>query len=256
VTGSTDRPRGPAPEVASVADDMRAYWDARAQENAVWYVDTTMDPDAPDMERFFATGPAVVRSLLHEAPVQPTGRGRAVEIGSGLGRICLALADDFDEVVGVDISETMVAKARSLVDRPGVRFEVVTGADLSPIEDASADLVTTFTVFQHMPKASLINAYLHEAARVLRPGGVLAAQWNNLPHPRWGKARGRWERTRHRIGGPLRLDARVAPEFVGLRVPLADMEAMVRSSGLTVEGSAQVDTLFAWIWATKAGDAP
>jgi SAM-dependent methyltransferase len=238
-------------EVAAVAKGMRSYWDARAQENAVWYVDTTMDYDAPDMERFFATGRQVVDALLHQAPLQPARRERAVEIGCGLGRLCLALADEFAEVIGVDISETMLTKARQLVPRSNVRFELVSGADLAPVEDASADLVTTFTVFQHMPRATLIEAYVHEAARVLAPGGVLAAQWNNLPHPRAGKARGVWERTRHRVGGPFRLDARVAPEFVGLRLPLDDMLAMVRRAGLSVRGTAQTGTLFAWVWATK-----
>lgn len=238
-------------DVAAVADGMRSYWEARAQENAVWYVDTTMDYDAPDMGRFFATGHEVVDELLHQAPVQPAGRERAVEIGCGLGRICLALSEEFGEVIGVDISETMIAKARQLVVRPNVRFELVSGADLAPVEDGSVDLVTTFTVFQHMPNAPLIEAYVHEAARVLAPGGVLAAQWNNLPHPLGGKARGVWERTRHRIGGPFRLDARVAPEFVGLRLPLDDMLAMVRRAGLTVRGTSQTGTLFAWAWATK-----
>jgi SAM-dependent methyltransferase len=230
---------------------MRTYWDARAQENAVWYVDTTMDYRAPDMERFFATGHEVLRELLHDAPVQPAQRGLAVEIGCGLGRICLALSDEFTDVIGVDISETMVTKARALVDRPNVRFEVVSGADLGPVSDASTDLVTTFTVFQHMPTASLIEVYVREAARVLRTGGVLAAQWNNLPHPFGGKVRGIWERARHRIGGPLRLDARVAPEFVGLRLPLGDMVTMVSDAGLTVQGTAGTGTLFAWVWATK-----
>jgi SAM-dependent methyltransferase len=246
-------PEGGTPpnEVSRAAADMRSYWDARAQENAVWYVDTTMDFDDPDMERFFATGPVVVRQALHDAPVQPSGRNLAVEIGSGLGRICLALAEEFDQVIGVDVSETMVARARELVPQENVRFAVVSGADLRPVAGGSTDFVTTFTVFQHMPKASLIEAYIAEVARVLRPGGVLAAQWNNLPHPLLGRASGTWQRLRHRAGGRFALDARVAPEFVGLRVPLTQMLGMVERAGLTVRATAQTDTLFAWVWASK-----
>jgi len=245
---SSHRDEGAAQQVA---DSMRTYWDARARENAVWYVDTTMDYEAPDMERFFATGRQVVRELLHDAPVQPKGRDLAVEIGSGLGRICLALSEEFAQVVGVDVSESMVTQARQLVAKPNVRFELVSGADLGPIGDASADLVTTFTVFQHMPEKSLIEAYVRDSARVLRPGGVLAAQWNNLPHPFFGKVHGVWQRTRHRIGGPLKLDARVAPEFVGLRVPDDDMVDIITRAGLTVRATARTGSLFAWVWAVK-----
>jgi ubiquinone/menaquinone biosynthesis C-methylase UbiE len=230
---------------------MRSYWEERARENAVWYVDTTTNYESPDMDQFFATGREVVRHLFIDAPIQPRGRDLAVEIGCGLGRICLALSDHFAEVVGVDISESMINQARELVPNSNVRFEVVSGADLGSIDDKSADLVTTFTVFQHMPEASPIEAYIRDAARVLRPGGVLAAQWNNLPHPMLGKAQGIWWRLRHRIGGPLKLDARVAPQFVGMRLPEDEMLAIIRRAGLTVHGTTQTGTLFAWVWATK-----
>jgi SAM-dependent methyltransferase len=245
--------KGPNSAVA-VAASMHTYWDDRARENAVWYVDTSLDYDRPDMDQFLATGREIVRHALLDAPIRPDRRQRAVEIGCGVGRICLALSEQFDEVVGVDISESMVEQARQLVTAPIVRFDVVSGSDLEPLADDSADFIVTFTVFQHMPKASLIEAYLQEAARVLRPGGVLAAQWNNLPHPiRW-KLRGVWWRLRHRIGGPLGLDQRVAPQFVGMRLAADDMLDMITRAGLTVRATAEPGTLFAWVWAANDGD--
>jgi SAM-dependent methyltransferase len=229
---------------------MRDYWDARAHENSLWYVDTSLDYDTPDFERFMAGGEQVVRQALLEAPVQPSRRGLAVEIGCGVGRICRALAEHFEAVIGVDVSEEMVNQARALVTLPSVRFETVSGADLAPVKDASADLVTTFTVFQHMPTATLIEAYVREAARVLRPGGVLAAQWNNLPHPRRWQAQAKWWRLRQRIGRPA-LDQRVAPEFIGIRLPASEMITLIERAGLRVNATAQLGTLFAWVWATK-----
>jgi SAM-dependent methyltransferase len=231
---------------------MRSFWEDRAQENPVWYVDTSMDYDDPDMEQFLATGSTVVRQALLDAPIRPERRQLAVEIGCGLGRICAALSPYFSEVVGVDISSSMVKQARMLIPDTNVRFELVSGADLQPIADDSADFVTTFTVFQHMPKASLIEAYLNEAARVLCPGGVLAAQWNNLPHPTRWRVRSTWWRLRRRIGGPLALDTRTAPEFTGLRVPMTIMAAMLRQAGLSVRATSGEGTLFAWVWATKS----
>ncbi|MFA5785654.1 MAG: hypothetical protein WDA71_01490 [Actinomycetota bacterium] len=82
---------------------MRAYWDERARVNAVWYVDTSLDFDHPDLERFFETGRRIVSEALDHAPIAPPGSSLAVEIGSGLGRVCLALTERFSRVIGVDV---------------------------------------------------------------------------------------------------------------------------------------------------------
>src|SRR4051794_26873835 len=71
---------------------MREYWDERARVNAPWYVDTSLSFDEPDMERFFESGREIVSVALESAPVAPPSNGLAVEIGSGLGRMCVALA--------------------------------------------------------------------------------------------------------------------------------------------------------------------
>src|ERR1700682_1659970 len=161
---------------------MRDYWDERARQNAAWYVDTSVDYENPDMERFFETGRVIVSEALDNAPVPlPPERGLAVEIGSGLGRICLALADRFDRVVGVDISQEMLDRARGLVTDPRIEFRLGDGVSLRPLADGSADLVLSFTVFQHIPDVDVIQSYLAEAGRILKPGGLLVFQWNSTP---------------------------------------------------------------------------
>lgn len=231
---------------------MRSWWESAAQRNAAWYVDTSLSYDEPDMEQFWATGEVVVAEALDGAPASPLGLGRAVEIGSGLGRIVRALSRrGFAEVVGVDISPTMVERARRLVTEPGVRFELGDGTGLAAVEDASADLVLTFTVFQHMPDPDLIAGYVREAARVLRPGGVLVAQWNGMD------GAGRWALRRAWLSriGRLRPSAdrfgREVPEFLGSRVPVPRMRALLADAGLEVAGMRGEGTLYSWVWATR-----
>src|SRR5437016_891455 len=91
-------------------DMMRRFWDDAARRSTAWrvdttwYVDTTRDPAEAEMARFFEAGRTIVSDALDGAPVNPRRFERAVEIGAGLGRNCLALAERFEQVVGLDIS--------------------------------------------------------------------------------------------------------------------------------------------------------
>lgn len=230
---------------------MRSYWDEAARTNAAWYVDTSLSFDHPDMERFFETGRVIVAEALDGGPAAPVGRGLAIEIGSGLGRICLALASRFDRVVGLDISPEMVRRARELVTDPRIEFVESDGATLAPMGSGEADLVLSFTVFQHIPDARLIEGYIREAGRVLRPGGVLVFQWNNQASTVVWALR-RWllaflQRTRLR---PER-HGRNAAEFLGSTVPLDRIRRALESGGMELRGTKGLGTLFSWAWAVK-----
>jgi SAM-dependent methyltransferase len=77
-------------------------------------------------------------------------------------------------VVGVDQSPALVEAARRLAadDGLGARVEFRVGdAHAVDLEDASADAVVAHTLLSHVTDPA---AVLAEAARVLRPGGVLA----------------------------------------------------------------------------------
>jgi len=230
---------------------MRRYWDDAARTNAAWYVDTSLSFDDPDFERFFATGRTIVDEALSGSPVAPPGEALAVEIGSGLGRVCLALADRFERVVGIDISPEMVERASELVPDERVTFEVGSGSSLHPVGDGTADCVLSFTVFQHIPSMAVIEGYIEEAGRVLRPGGVVVFQWNNTPGAR------RWALKRQalallqRTGLHRERYNRHAPEFLGSRVPLARIDAALRRGGLELRRTKALDTLYAWAWAEK-----
>lgn len=231
---------------------MRQYWDRAALTNATWYVDTSQRYDAPDMDRFFADGRTVVAQALDDHEHLLPGHGLAVDVGCGVGRLSRALAERFDAVVGVDVSPEMVARARELVPDPRVRFEVGDGASLRPVDTGTADLVLSFVVFQHIPDPDVIAAYVREAGRVLRPGGLLVFQWNDLPGSRrWAFAR----EVRHTLAraglARARHRGRTHREFLGSRVPLARVRRMLAEAGLEEVEVRNPGEFWAWMWARK-----
>jgi len=230
---------------------MQNYWDERARLNAAYYVDTSLGYDAPDMDKFVETGRTVVRFALDEAPIQPTERGTAVEIGCGLGRICLALADRFDRVVGFDISAEMLARSRELVSDPKVETRLTDGASLPGLSDNTVDMVVTFTVFQHIPRVEVIRTYVNEVGRVLRPGGVFCLQWNSTPGALSWRARRSAMAVVQAFGFGDKY-GRDRPQFLGSRVPVANMGGMLRDAGLELVEVRDPGQLFTWAWARKA----
>jgi SAM-dependent methyltransferase len=230
---------------------MRQYWDERAVENAAWYVDTTLSFDEPDMERFLADGARIVRDALDDAPARPERHEVALEIGSGLGRVVKSLADRFDRVIGIDISPEMVERARELVQDERVDLRLGDGRSLDGVPDASVDLVLSFTVLQHIPDPKIVEGYLREAGRVLRPGGLLVFQWNNEPgHRRWVVRRW-WLTALQRSGLRPEHYRRHAPQFLGSRIPMRRIERALADGGLTLAGVRDPGTLLAWAWATR-----
>lgn len=102
--------------------------------------------------------------------VQPHGDERALDVGSGLGALALALARHVREVVGIELDPERVERARELA--AGVaNVEFVAGdAQHLPFERAAFDLAGTLRTLHHVPRPELVLA---ELTRVTRPGGTV-----------------------------------------------------------------------------------
>jgi SAM-dependent methyltransferase len=153
--------------------DMKQDWNRRAQENAEFYIATSIEAGEA---AFDASGQSDVRHffdglehLLH--PAQDV-----VDLGCGIGRMDRHVAPRVRSLTGVDVSGEMVRRATArLGDLPNVRFVEVDGWSFRPLEDACAGLLFSHIVLQHTPRA-VTRSYLRDARRILRPGGSFVFQ--------------------------------------------------------------------------------
>jgi SAM-dependent methyltransferase len=194
---------------------MRAVWDALAAGETEVYVG---DP---------ARGGEELASLFGRLGGDPLG-GTCIEVGCGPGRMTRALAKRFDRVLAVDVSPAMLARARATTDAPNVEFLLVSGDRLDAVGDAIADAAVCYLVLQHLPRRSLVTAYLRELGRVLRPGGEAFVQ---LPVLDPGLAPQVWRALR---SPAARLSK---PELRGVRLTRAEVDSAVRAAGLSVVAS-------------------
>jgi len=131
-------------------------------------------------ESFYASGRAPIDEILAwTGPHLP--RHRALEIGCGLGRAARHLCRHFDRVDGIDISVTMIERAKTHGLPANLHLTAGSGRDLEPYEDDAFDLVYAYLVFQHVGRWETIESYLGEIARVLRPDGRAALQFDTRP---------------------------------------------------------------------------
>lgn len=157
-------------------EKMRRDWDQRARENARYYVNTARADWSDD--EFFASGElAIAEDILTDMTNICQGKApsamRVLEIGCGAGRLTRALSNVFGEVHAVDISGEMVAQARAaLADRPHVHIYQNNGCDLTVIPPLEFDFAYSAIVFQHIPSYEVIENYVREVHRLLRPGAL------------------------------------------------------------------------------------
>jgi SAM-dependent methyltransferase len=159
---------------------MRADWDQRARENARHYVDTA-NADWTDDE-FFASGEkTVAEEILTDLGNICQGKSpaemRVLEIGCGAGRVTKALARFFGEVHAVDVSGEMVRLATQAVrEHPNAFVYQNNGKDLAVVPDSPFDFAFSSIVFQHIPSREIIENYVREVHRLLRPGALFKFQ--------------------------------------------------------------------------------
>lgn len=95
----------------------------------------------------------------------------ALEIAPGFGRWTAVMAGRTGTLTLVDLSPRCIEVCQERFgDLPGMRFVVNDGSTLPGVPDSSIDFIWSFDSFVHM-ELPVIDGYLAEMERVLRPGG-------------------------------------------------------------------------------------
>lgn len=220
---------------------MTAFWDARARENAPYYVDNRLDYRHPDWTAFWRGGEEDLATFTSLLDLRIDGAETVVEIGCGIGRLTRALAGRAGRVVALDVSPVMVAAAAE--HNPGlanVEWRVGDGESLAGVADASADGVFSHVVFQHVPDPAITYGYVAEMGRVLRPGGWAAFQVSDDPTVHGPESPGR------RVVRRLRRGPRGATHAAwrGSAVDLERLRAVTADAGMAVERIVGAGTQF------------
>ena len=129
----------------------------------------------PDMDRFYDLAFADILKRL-----KPTAGSTILDAGCGYCYHTTRLARGGAHITAVDFSEVALNAARDTVNRAGVANQVtLRRADLTalPFDDSSFDYVVSWGVLMHIPQ---LETALSELARVLKPGGVLVLNENNM----------------------------------------------------------------------------
>lgn len=150
----------------------------------------------------------------------------------GLEQFLFDIAQASDNVVGIDISNEIVHRAK----RQAMHHDVDASKYLCcnvkrlPLQDNSIDFVISDSTLDHFPSEADITTALKELGRVLRAGGTLILtidNKSNLTYPPYGFIR-LWMR----LG--------LSPYFIGKTLSLARLRHALEEIGFTVEESTAI----------------
>jgi len=234
-------PRG---TISSQLRRMRRDWDRRALENARCYVATGRE-DWSDAEFFQYGEMELAEQVLNDLDNICQGMDpkamKVLEIGCGAGRVTRALARFFGEVYAVDISRQMVRQTRlALADFPTAHIFHNNGKDLSVVrrrwwhrfglgQKFQLDFAFSCLVFQHIPSREVIESYLREVNRLLRPGALFKFQVQGSP-----------------VG-----ESNLDDSWIGLSLTEQDARVLAQQTGFDLRHQHGAGSQYYWLWFFK-----
>ena len=224
---------------------LRRVWNELGADDPLWAILSHREKRGGlwNEAEFFAAGEAEVAAIdaMCTPLARPHARRLALDFGCGVGRLTRALASRYANVVGVDISPSMLERARALnAHVPNMRFVENVHSRLDFLADASVDFIYSTITLHHIPPA-LQRAYIAEFARVLAPDGVAVFQivsgysrdWRG-----WG-----YRLLPNRLLAPLRRRVHASAAAADLHpLPQAGVEAIVATAGRKILQAFDIDS--------------
>lgn len=171
-------------------------WQKLGEQDPLWAVLSYPGKDGGqwDENEFFETGKKDVETyhrLLKEHASIPERISSMLDFGCGVGRLSRAWSDHCVRVTGVDVSPSMVERARTYLSGiDNVEIKLNQEPNLGQFGDDSFQCVTSHICLQHIPPANA-SAYIAEFGRIVEEGGAVAFQMpiNEVGLSRWARWR-------------------------------------------------------------------
>jgi ubiquinone/menaquinone biosynthesis C-methylase UbiE len=171
-------------------EEIRASWTQLGAVDPMWAVltDPVKQGNLWKSEEFYQTGILEIDDLFKQlnAMNESVNLGAALDFGCGVGRLTAPLATHFRRVVGLDIAQTMLDRAKSLVNATNIEWVLNTKSDLQIFSNATFDFVYSNIVLQHMP-VTLSLEYISEFLRVSRPNALIVFQLPEAAPWKWSR---------------------------------------------------------------------
>lgn len=246
----------------------RRHWNKLARTDPLWAVLTSPEKKGNrwQIDEFFADGRATVTAALRDIRTHcPELRlGSALDFGCGVGRLTQGLAQHFDRVTGVDLSEEMLVHARRYNEH-GERVSYVHNPheDLHLFASGQFDLVYSLLTLQHMEPV-YARIYIAEFVRIAAQGGVilfqipserLAEKPDNTLLTHWPPTF--FKRLRRRIGRRLNVWFASNPLMEMHAIPAGEVRAILQQNGAEILQVARYHAageLESWSYLAKKAD--
>lgn len=122
-------------------------------------------------------GKSEYKELITDDPQISKG-GTVLDFGCGIGRMTEFFLNDFEKVIGTDISAEFIRQAKERV--PKAEFIETDGHSL-PLDDSTVDFVLSNAVFQCMPSLEIVTSNLQQIHRCLKKDGRAKLQFRGTP---------------------------------------------------------------------------
>jgi len=147
-------------------------WNQLAQGDtltAIWCPKGGMNPD------WDLAAIECLEIILKNIPISQSWK--VLDLGCGIGRITKLMSPKCLEIAGVDFSEEMLERAKSYLSSiDNIQLFLNNGFDLQGFEDATFDFIYSMITLQHIPSRIVIENYILEIARILKPNGLTRLQ--------------------------------------------------------------------------------